>query len=415
MNGILNDLLDGVHERLAAFHAATGAPLPAIAPDCSVFELSGLDELFVSRVLAWLLSPDGSHAQGGRFLDSFCRHFEIAPPPYRRLRVEIELATSLISRTQRRIDICVLDDDWSLGIENKPVAVFQHRQLADYLDQLRRRSPANAVLVVLKGWEGDLPSDQLAHPGMRQALLARDLINADYSDIQAWLGECASLAEAPYVGFLINDLKRSLQRWLTEGTDMRRQLEVASAIVGHAVRRDAALELIASTDCLLGLVSDRFVADLTARLTPSGLRVLAPERVDLPQKEYLDVEIDQSLPYVFAFTFDNANLRKPYFGLRLRSGGYATASPYGRIRHALGELGLTSRESYTDYWFWWNYIDERDFGFPYTDGLAVWKALGSGSFAAKMAEIAVRFRERLGEIGALDWTKFAAPRRGRKV
>ncbi len=410
MNGALGPLLAGVQERLRAFDDQRRSPSPSLGPACSVFRFTGLDELLVSRLIAWLLSPDGSHAQGARFLHAFCDRYRITRPPQQRLRVELEVATDLIDRARRRIDICVLDEGWSLGVENKPMAGFQKRQLADYLDQLRRRSPFGATLVVLKGWEGDLPRDQMAEPGMVEALADGSLVNADYADVQLWLTDCAASSEAPYVTSLIVDLRDSLQRWLSGGMEMERQRVAVGGILGDDGQRDAALELLASADHLIASLSDRFVRDLGAALGPTRFQIVPsvlPTRVDLPRKEYLDIELDEALPFKLSVGFDKGNLRLPYFGLRPREGTSATGRVYSRLRRDLASIGVPSQTSYLDWWFWWTYADERRFGFAHDDTVAVWQALGNGSFAAGVVGLADDFHGHLEKVGALDWAAFS--------
>ncbi|MEG3172152.1 PD-(D/E)XK nuclease family protein [Sphingomonas sp. ZB1N12] len=410
-------LLDGVRGRLAHFDDLRLSPSPTMAPTCSVFSFTGLDELLVSRLIAWLLAPDGSHAQGARFLHAFCDRHRIARPPHRRLRVELEVPTNLIDRIRRRIDVCVLDDDWSLGIENKPVAGFQNRQLADYLDQLRRRSPSNATLVVLKGWEGDLPADQMKEAGMREALRDGSLVNVDYADVQLWLAECAGLSEASYVTSLIDDLRSSLQRWLSGGMDMERQRIVVGSILDDDLQRDAALELLASTDHLLASLSDRFVRDLHRELAPTRFRIMhgaAATRIDLPRKEYIDLELDEALPFKFSIAFDKANLRLPYVGLRPRLDTMATGRIYARLRRELAAAGLPSQTSYLEWWFWWTYTSRQRFGFEHDDTIAVWQSLGSGAFARNVVDVVEDLHDRLGGIGALDWASFSRSGTGSK-
>ncbi|MES3150876.1 PD-(D/E)XK nuclease family protein [Sphingomonas faeni] len=403
-------LLGGVRDRLALFDDSRRSRSPNFAPSCSVFQFTGLDELLVSRLIAWLLTPDGSHAQGPRFLNAFCDRHRIARPPQRRLRVELEVPTNLIDRIRRRIDICVLDDAWSLGIENKPVAGFQDRELADYLDQLRRRSPACATLVVLKGWEGGLPADQMKEPGMEEALKDGSLVNADYGDVQLWLAECAGLSEASYVSSLIDDLRGSLQRWLSGGMNMERQRIVVGSIMDDDVQRDAALELLASTDHLLASLSDRFVRDLERELAATKFSILpsaSPSRIDLPRKAYLDLELDEALPFKLSIAFDKGNLRLPYIGLRPRRDTTATGRAYSRLRRELALVGMPSQSSYLEWWFWWTYASRQQFGFEAEDTVAVWRSLGNGEFAKRAVNMVEDIHDRLGRVGALNWAVFS--------
>lgn len=396
----MRDLLDGIHERVAAHEARRGAGDAREAPDASIFQFVELNELLVSRLIAWLLDPRGTHAQGARFLEAFCAQFHVTAPPGVRLRVELEVATHLIARDRRRIDICVLDRGWALGIENKPVAGFQDKQLADYLDQLSRYADGNAWLVLLKGWEGDLPRKQLTG-GVPAAIDEGRLVNSDYNQLQLWLQTCRSCCDAPYVASLLADLEHTLQRWLTGGSRMDRQQAVVDGILDDARTREAAFELVAATDQLYAALSARFVADVRAALDPARFRVLHAEtdRVDLPRKDFLDIELDPRADFKFSVGFDRANLRLPYYGLRPRGGLSARARPFSALRKQLGERGIRSRESYLEWWFWWVYADEPHFPAMHDATVEVWKSLADGSFAGAVAERVDLFHEHLAELG----------------
>lgn len=110
--------------------------------DFSVFlpELINLDEMLASRVLGLLLDPGGAHGQGGFFLRAFLRLLpvpELASMLTSRGRVALEVPTRGEQRN-RRIDILVECEGFSLAIENKLGAGLQKDQLTDYLVWLGR-------------------------------------------------------------------------------------------------------------------------------------------------------------------------------------------------------------------------------------------------------------------------------------
>lgn len=65
----IDDVLTRVSLRIADHEADIAAQTRA--PFYRPFEFVDTSELGLSRILAWMLSPDGTHAQGDRFLRLF--------------------------------------------------------------------------------------------------------------------------------------------------------------------------------------------------------------------------------------------------------------------------------------------------------------------------------------------------------
>ena len=133
-----------------------------VATRFSLFDFFYERETDLSRVIGGLLDPGGTHGQGDTFLrlflnevrgvlnDEVGEHF----PTGNLLdsRVFLEHSTDM----GRSIDIVVRvrGDIW-IGIENKPWAKEQPKQVSDYLNYLRTRAnqkaESNAWLVYLSG------------------------------------------------------------------------------------------------------------------------------------------------------------------------------------------------------------------------------------------------------------------------
>lgn len=403
------DLLGSITERLRTRSLARSSPSPREAPDCSIFLLTGLDELLCSRVIAWLLDPSGTHAQGARFLHAFCHHFRVPPPPCDDVQVLIEAPTNLIERDRRRIDILVHCEGWAMGIENKPRALFQRDQLSDYLEQLERSCSGISSLVVLKGWEGELPAEQV-NERVDAAIRSERLINADYGGVQTWLEACVGASESEYVRSLAKDLRRSLRQWLTGGGSVEHQNTVIEGILDDPDQRVAALELIGASDRLLAGLGDRFIADLRTELTGTLFVLSCPvpgRRVELLKKHFVDIDIAPGTPFKMSFGFDMGMLRYPYFGLRPRDEESGRRLPFTRLRKALLDAGFGSSNDYLEWWFWWNYAKPTDLGVDSGDTLGVWRAMGDGSLARGLANTVQSLRQSLEAVHALDWQGFA--------
>lgn len=145
-------LINEVSQKIQALETAQALYSRQLSPDFNTFDYINTDELGLSRILASLLDPQGSHAQQETFLKLFVEH--CLPTIYSKLnwqpfiehldktKVKLEEHT-LASGTQRRMDIYlryqVGDDSYGICIENKPYAADQHNQLIDYYSQFKTK------------------------------------------------------------------------------------------------------------------------------------------------------------------------------------------------------------------------------------------------------------------------------------
>ena len=100
----------------------------------SEFAIFNPDENTLSRVLAELFDPAGSHGQGLLFLNGLLA--AIGKPRLNR-QDAVKVRRESVTRAKRRIDIVIETSQYVIGIENKPWAAQQPKQLEDYLMELR--------------------------------------------------------------------------------------------------------------------------------------------------------------------------------------------------------------------------------------------------------------------------------------
>jgi hypothetical protein len=138
------------------------------ATQFSAFSIFNPDENRLSRVIAELFDPAGSHGQGLLFLNGLLSAIGI--PRLNRLDA-VKVRREALTRAKRRIDIVIETKRYVIGIENKPWAAQQKNQLGDYLAELqadlRGRKP---VLVFL--------SDQIAQSA-NESTICVPYIDAD--------------------------------------------------------------------------------------------------------------------------------------------------------------------------------------------------------------------------------------------
>lgn len=131
----------------------------------NVFDYLRTDELGLSKIIADLLDPTGSHGQQTLFLTEFLRALSDIPALQRLLPVNGSLISVQIEAEitdLQRIDVLVRFDQpresYVLAIENKPFADDGENQIRNYLSYLDERLGSNYLLVYLSP-KGSPPTD----------------------------------------------------------------------------------------------------------------------------------------------------------------------------------------------------------------------------------------------------------------
>jgi hypothetical protein len=123
----------------------------------SPFEIFSPDENTLSRVIAELLDPYGSHGQGALFANAI-----LSELGYSKLGTHevVRVRREAMTKAGRRIDIVIETLRYVIGIENKPWAKQSARQLEDYYQELqtdlRGRTP---ILIFLSDQEPETAMD----------------------------------------------------------------------------------------------------------------------------------------------------------------------------------------------------------------------------------------------------------------
>ncbi len=203
----------------------TQAELDRIAATLfSVFGYFRERETDLSRIFADFLNPLGSHGQGDIFLRLFMAELtrqgnewsnkmrDVLPKVFLEgCKTHLEFPAG-----SRRIDIVLeipyeeKDDDFWIGIENKPWAGDQDGQITDYLDSLLKKSPENARMLYFSG-DGKNPSEGAwGGSDIQKRLLCLTVSYRQNSDehpsLENWLQQCREQCEAERVRWFLKDL-----------------------------------------------------------------------------------------------------------------------------------------------------------------------------------------------------------------
>lgn len=183
-----------------------------LAKDFNVFKYILPDENRISDIVSNFLDPEGDHGQGSLFLEEFFeimeRHDDVEKWRGGKVSVIREYATDAIPNSQRRIDILVKfpSSPFLLGIENKPSAMDQPAQLADYAKHLNNRSEGKFLLVYLSG-NGSEPSKESISPEELDRLKNENrFVTLSYrNQLVKWLVSCKRRCEAEKIRLFIQD------------------------------------------------------------------------------------------------------------------------------------------------------------------------------------------------------------------
>jgi hypothetical protein len=142
-------------EQLKAFFFGVGSSIGRARQRFSPFEYFRPGEVPLSRVMADLLSPEGSHGYGDRLLAAFL--VLIAETRFGDTTKMAKVEVNDRTEEGRLIDITVSSEPFILGIENKPWAREGREQVKDYLRELKKRETANGYVLLYLSGDGSSP------------------------------------------------------------------------------------------------------------------------------------------------------------------------------------------------------------------------------------------------------------------
>jgi len=187
-----------------------------LAPDFNVIELAGwrgLDEMWYSHILAWLLDPNGSHGQSAAFLKNFIdlvNGLGLNLPAAELDPVEVYTEYSTGSG---RLDVFIRHPDgWAIVLENKTEAQDQKDQMDRYWRYVDERFKPERYALLYLTPDGHLPDEQSMDdiPEDKRNRLLKCISYC--KDIHKWLEACEGVCECDRVRWFIRELKRHMER-----------------------------------------------------------------------------------------------------------------------------------------------------------------------------------------------------------
>ncbi|WP_224102421.1 PD-(D/E)XK nuclease family protein [Paraburkholderia caribensis] len=401
----VRDFLTSIHGRLAGLRSARAAYARRLAPEFNVLSLLRPDEIRLSSVFAELLDPAGSHAQGRGFWELFVEVFRC--PEWARnaqqIKVRTEVGTDALERSERRIDIVIeLDGTAAVAIENKPWAIDQDRQVADYLAHLKRRYAGKHVLIYLAP-DGRSPVENSIAAGERdRAESDGTLRNVGFSELLPWLRACRNASEASNVASFLGEVEQYIRQQFVGIQDMTE----VEALIGEVTRNAATIEAAFEIARAVSAVKQKLLGDLEVQLRKllaesDRMWILTADTVWASKYQGFSIQFNPRDRYVLRFQFEQSDCRQFFFGIKKNP----TDQHPEDVRDALDrEFGFKSKK--TENWTWY-----QDFEAPFWDWTLTptpLQQIASGEMAEMIVSRVERVYRRLDAENLLSQLKIAA-------
>ena len=192
----------------------------------NAFDYLDKRELSLSRIIANLLNPSGSHGQGTLFLNILLRGCGLTwACDLQRAEIGVEAPTA----EGRRLDISVrIDNEHCLVIENKPYARDQPSQIEDYLDEIKKYRNFLLIYLSPNGEAPEAESVTLNNLGeLRDGQLFRIMPYREASDLDwndefgtyrmcysliDWLAECRKNCDVDRLRWFLREAETFCER-----------------------------------------------------------------------------------------------------------------------------------------------------------------------------------------------------------
>lgn len=316
MNYEIKSLLEEVAFNLGAVREAKRRFADRLAPDFNIFDYFRADEIALSSCIADLLDPQGTHGQGSKFLVMFfgkvcqdtnwIRSFE-----------NCKVVKEKQANDQRRIDVHLEFSEGIVGIENKPWAIDQYRQLSDYAKYLEESARDNNWLLIYLC--NNDPSQESLTTEYRKALEEKEhFIHCSYFKLIDWLDCCRAEARAPSVGIFIEELIKFIRISINGELEMSEEKEVTDVVLASKRNLSAAFDISSAMTSIKSGMLRGFHDNLAKRINDLGFDLVWDESLNSSWKPWsgFGVKFQKEHDFYLRFEFEKVGLGGFYWGIR---------------------------------------------------------------------------------------------------
>lgn len=325
----VQSLINDVSQKINALETAQALYSRQLSPDFSTFDYINTDELGLSRILAALLDPKGSHAQQEIFLKLFIEH--CLPTIYSKpnwqpfiehldeTKVKLE-EHALASGTQRRMDIylkCqVGGESYGICIENKPYAADQYNQLIDYYKELEGRGHINRHIIYLNE-HNDTPSGHSVDTKTLESwITSNQYSHIRFSGLIGWLKACQVECQNHSVSEFIAQLIKFIQKQFMGIEDMNETKSVLNTMLSSQENIASALKIALSTHDMKKQLVEKLQRHLTTIIAKENkpYSMIKTDLKGINKEEQITFKIKES-NLDFCLGFGGTVFTNPYLGI----------------------------------------------------------------------------------------------------
>lgn len=375
----IENLLIHITEQGKALMSTRSHYADKLSPDFNPFQFMKTDENSLSRLIAWLLNPKESHAQGAVFLEAY---LQVVKPDWIATDLqETSVNCEVLTNHGRRIDILISHRNWTIGIENKlRGAGDQKDQVDHYLQYLDKLKSANAqkclIYLTTQGAEPSEYSLSEDHCALRTS--TGELLLSCPKQLISWLKLCRGQSRSNRVTNFIEDFEDFLNREILGIMDTAEIELIVDLISKNSTNIAAAFRIQQHVATMQVKLFSKLIADLQS-IAPNDWRVTHDGVYDRPYMS-LCIHYPETEDIAFTFEFQGTLFKAPYYGI-CSVGGETVNIPKNlqAIKDKMG-TGYTSV-----YWPWYGIVHTGDAHLDYADNWRhnskPWEDIRNGTMA----------------------------------
>lgn len=383
----IRGLLNEVGFKIGTLREARNQFAAQLAPDFNLFDYLRNDEMGVSKVIADLLDPKGTHGQGGLFLHAFA---SLLGQSWITGTSEWRVVTEQQANGQRRIDVYLESDIGIIGIENKPWASDQKNQLNDYADHLKRIAAKKSWLLIYL-CNSEPSTNSIPKKKLEEYERDKKLIRLDFHSLVGWLNSCAAQSRALVVRVFIEELAKFVRSNINGDLDMSEEKEVLDEIMKSPANIAAAFYVSNAMTALKQRLLRKFHDDLKSQLEKKGFHIVWDSGMSQGWNAYVGfgVKFDQQDKYL-RIEFDGSGMHRAFWGVRRELESVERDKTIWEGIHEVmqNHFGYGKK---SDWWPWYSELPDTQFDKEYRDwGISEkpWIEINNGKLVEKIVALA---------------------------
>jgi len=322
-------LINEVSQKVQALETAQALYSRQLSPDFNTFDYINTDELGLSRILAALLDPKGSHAQQETFLRLFIGH--CLPDMYKapewqvfldsidKTKVFVEQVTSR-NNSLRRMDIylqCqVGDNSYGVCIENKPYAADQFEQLKDYAEELEKRHPKVWYLAYLNESVNGPSEYSIKADDLKALTDKKRFTHLRFSELLGWLKACQVECQNHSVCEFLAQLIKFIQKQFMGIEDMNESKSILEVMSFSAESVASSIKIALGTHEMKKQLVEKLQRDLITIIEEKSkpYSMIKTDLKGVNREEQIIFNIKESV-LDFCLGFGGTVFNCPYLGI----------------------------------------------------------------------------------------------------